>query len=50
MWFFTLASAGIILTTVLGIIMAFKLPSYDRRLIWGLLVAGTLLPIVPLFL
>jgi hypothetical protein len=50
MWFFTLAAIGIIVTTVLGIIMAFRLSNYDRRLIWGLLVAGTLLPIVPLFL
>lgn len=50
MWFFTLAAIGIIVTTVLGIMMAFKLPNYGRRVIWGLLVAGTLLPIALLFL
>jgi hypothetical protein len=50
MWFFTLAAIGIIVTTVLGIMMAFKLSNYNRRVIWGLLVAGTLLPIALIFL
>jgi hypothetical protein len=50
MWFFTLTAIGIIVSTVLGIIMAFKLSNRDRRMIWGLLVAGILLPIVLLFL
>ena len=49
MWFFALAAVGIITSTVLGIVMAFKY-NRDRRVIWGLLAAGTLLPIVLLFL
>lgn len=49
MWFFTLAAVGIITSTVLGIVMAFKY-NRDRRVIWALLAAGTLLPILMLFL
>ena len=49
MWFFTLAAVGIITSTLLGIVMAFKY-NRDRRVIWALLAAGTLLPIVMLFL
>ena len=49
MWFFLLAAIGIITSTVLGIVMAFKY-NRDRRVIWTLLAAGTLLPIVMLFL
>ena len=48
-WFFTLTAAGIISTTILGIYMSF-LYSHDRRLIWGLLVAGILVPTALLFL
>jgi hypothetical protein len=48
-WFFLLASIGVIVTTVLGIVMAFK-SNRDRRVIWGLLVSGIVLPIVLLFL
>jgi hypothetical protein len=48
-WFFLLTSIGVIVSTVFGIVMAFKTKT-DRRLIWGLLVAGTVLPIVLLFL
>ena len=38
-------SVGLIATTFLGIYMAFR---YDvkRRILWGMLIAGTLLPIV----
>ena len=49
MWFFALAAIGIITSTVLGIVMAFKY-NRDRRVIWTLLAAGTLLPVVMLFL
>lgn len=49
MWFFLLAAVGIITSTVLGIVMAFK-SNRDRRVVWALLAAGTLLPIVMLFL
>jgi hypothetical protein len=47
--FFLLAALGIISTTGLGIIMAFKF-NRDRRVVWGLLVSGTILPIALLFL
>jgi hypothetical protein len=49
MWFFMLAAVGIITSTVLGIVMAFKY-NRARRVIWALLAAGTLLPILMLFL
>jgi hypothetical protein len=48
-WFFLFAATGIITTTALGIIMAFKY-NRDRRVIWGLLISGTVLPIVLLYL
>jgi hypothetical protein len=48
-WFFLLTAIGIISTTILGIYMTFKY-NRDRRVIWGLLVAGILLPIALLFL
>ncbi len=40
-----LMALGLITTTILGIIMAFKY-NRDRRLVWGMLIAGTVLPIV----
>lgn len=48
-WFVTLMSLGLIVTTGLGIYMAFK---YERNkaIVWGLLVAGTLLPFALLWL
>jgi hypothetical protein len=49
MWFFTLAAVGLITSTVLGIVMAFKY-NRDRRVVWALLAAGTLLPILVLVL
>lgn len=48
-WFFTLTAAGIISTTILGLYMTFKY-NRDRRIIWGLLVAGLLFPVALLFL
>jgi hypothetical protein len=48
-WFFLFASIGIITTTVLGCIMAFKY-NRDRRVNWGLLASGFFLPIVLLLL
>lgn len=44
-----LMSAGLFATTLLGIWMAFKY-SRDKRVVWGLLAAGTLLPTALLFL
>ena len=47
-WFVVLMSIGLTITTGLGITMAFK---YERNkaIVWGLLVAGTLLPIALLW-
>ena len=47
--FVLVMSAGLMATTLLGIYMAFRLGG-DRRLIWGMLLGGTLLPIAMLFL
>lgn len=46
-WFVFLAALGLMTTSVLGVYMAFQ---YNRntRLIWGLLVLGTLMPVIPL--
>ena len=48
-WFVVLMSLGLVVTTGLGITLAFK---YERNkaLVWGLLVAGTLLPVALLWL
>jgi hypothetical protein len=43
-WFVFLMSAGLIATTVLGIVMAFRFGG-SQVLIWSMLIAGTLLPI-----
>ena len=42
-------SLGLMATTCLGIYMAFRFGG-DRRLIWAMLVGGTLLPIAVMFL
>jgi hypothetical protein len=42
-------SVGLVMSSFLGIYMAFKYHR-DRRIIWSLLIAGTALPIVLLFL
>ena len=42
-------SAGLIATTLLGVWMAFKY-SRDKRVVWGLLTLGTVLPVALLFL
>jgi hypothetical protein len=47
--FVLLTAIGLSLTSLLGIYMAFKY-NRDRRIIWGLLIAGTTLPIVFLYL
>ncbi len=44
-----LMAVGLIATTLLGIWMAFKY-SRDKRVVWGLLAAGVLLPVILLFL
>ena len=43
-----LMSLGLITSTATGVIMAFKY-NRDRRVLWGLLIAGTVLPIGLLF-
>ena len=47
--FVLLMSVGLISTTLLGIYMAFKY-NRDKRVVWGLLLTGTLLPLVLLYL
>ena len=47
--FVVLMSLGLIITTGLGITMAFKYER-NRAIVWGLLVAGTLLPFALLWL
>jgi hypothetical protein len=42
-WFFLVMSIGLVLTTVLGIYMAFKF-NRSRALIWSLLSVGTAIP------
>lgn len=46
--FVALMSLGLIVTTLLGVWMAFKY-SKNKSVVWGLLVAGTLLPLALLF-
>lgn len=48
-WFSVLMSVGLIVTTGLGIWMAFKY-SRDKRVVWALLAAGIILPILMLLL
>lgn len=47
-WLVVLMSIGLIVTSVLGIYMAFKF-NRDRRIIYGLLAAGIVLPVLLLF-
>lgn len=47
--FVLVMSVGLIATTLLGIYMAFRFGG-DPRLIWGILVIGTLLPVATIFI
>ena len=47
-WYFVFTAVGLILSTLVGIYMAFRY-NRDRRLIFGLLTLGTLIPIVLVF-
>lgn len=42
-WFTFVMAIGLVTTTLLGIYMSFKY-NRDRRVVWGLLIAGTVLP------
>jgi hypothetical protein len=44
-WFFLLVSAGLTISTLLGVWLALTF-SRNKPVIWGLLVAGTLLPVL----
>jgi hypothetical protein len=44
-WFTFIMALGLVTTTLLGIYMSFKY-NRDRRLVWGLLIAGAVLPTV----
>jgi hypothetical protein len=43
--FAALMALGIIITTILGVVMAFRF-NRDPKLLWGLLAAGTVLPVI----
>ena len=47
--FVVVMSAGLMVTTLLGVYMAFRYGG-NQRLVWGVLIAGTLLPAALLFL
>ena len=47
--FVLLMSTGLIITTLLGVYMAFKF-GRDRRVVWALLFIGTVLPVALLFI
>jgi hypothetical protein len=44
-WFTFLMGVGLVVTTLLGIYMSFKY-NRNRLLVWGLLIAGTVLPAI----
>ena len=46
--FVAIMALGLITTTILGLVMAFRMPR-QRKVTWALLAAGTSLPIVLLF-
>jgi hypothetical protein len=48
-WFVVIMSVGLISSTLLGIYMAFKL-NYDKRLIFGLMLLGFVIPLALLYL
>jgi hypothetical protein len=48
-WFFFVMAMSLIVTTLLGVWMSFKY-NRDSRVIWGLLIAGTVLPIALLWM
>ena len=43
-WFFLAMAVGLISSTLLGIYMAFKF-NRNRTLVWGMLIAGTVIPL-----
>jgi len=47
-WFVVVMSVGLVLTTFLGIYMAFRFAGAPR-LVWGILAAGTFLPMAMIF-
>lgn len=47
-WFVVAMSVGLIVTTLLGIYMAFYFGG-AARLVWGMLAAGTLIPLAMMF-
>jgi hypothetical protein len=48
-WFVVIMSVGLISTSLLGIYMAFKY-NRDKRLVFGLIILGFVIPIVLLYL
>ncbi len=48
-WFVVLMSLGLIATSVLGLYMAFKYNT-DRRVVWGVIILGVVIPVGLLYL
>lgn len=48
-WFVVIMSLGLISTSLLGIYMALKL-KYDKRMVFGLIILGFVIPIALLYL
>lgn len=48
-WFVVLMSLGLIVTSVLGLYMAFKYTA-DRRVVWGVVIMGVVIPVALLYL
>ncbi|MFN2455482.1 MAG: PepSY domain-containing protein [Pyrinomonadaceae bacterium] len=48
-WLLVLMSLGLIVSSILGIYMAHKY-NRDRRIVWGLIISGTILPFALLYL
>lgn len=48
-WFVLLMALGLVSTSVLGIYMAFEY-NRDKRVVWGLIILGVILPIILLYL
>jgi len=48
-WFALLMAIGLIVTSVIGIYMAFQY-NRDKRVVWGLIAVGILIPLILLYL
>jgi len=49
-WFIVLMALGLIVTSLLGIYMAFRFHRTNRAIIWGLMALGVIVPVALLYL